>query len=78
MPTDNNAEEISRIFAENLIAAREKVSWSQEQLAEKSKVSQSFISYVEAEKKSISIANAQKLANALSISLCKLLHPPEK
>jgi transcriptional regulator with XRE-family HTH domain len=79
MPTDNNAvSQRRRIFAENLIAARVKADMSQAQLAEKSRISQSFISYVESGKKSISIENAATLAEALRVPLCKLLHSPEK
>lgn len=77
MPNDNNAAR-RRTFAENLIAARTKAGMSQQQLAEKSKISQSFLSYVERGQKRISTDKAEAIADALGISICALLHPPEK
>jgi transcriptional regulator with XRE-family HTH domain len=76
MPTENNARRST--FAENLIAARTKAGMSQAELAKRSKISQSFLSYVERGEKRISTDRAEKIADALGISICKLLHPPEK
>jgi len=53
--------------------AREKMSWTQEQLADKAQISKGFLSDVENNKRNVSADNALKIADALGFSLDYLM-----
>lgn len=58
----------------NLESFRKAKGWSQKKLADRSGVSQTYISELEADKKQPTVLIAQKLATALGISFSELLH----
>lgn len=60
---------------ENLAEIRKEKGWSQQELADKSGVSQTYISELEANKKQPTVPIAQKLALALGVSIGELLQP---
>ncbi|SEJ34009.1 Helix-turn-helix [Propionispira arboris] len=60
---------------ENLAEIRKAKGWSQQELADKSGVSQTYISELEANKKQPTVPIAQKLALALGVSIGELLQP---
>ena len=62
-------------FAANLRRYRSERGYSQEQLAELASLHRTYISAVEREKRNISIANVEKIANALKIDACLLFAP---
>ena len=57
----------------NLKNLRLKKGWSQEELSNRSGVSQSFISAIESENKDLTLGIAHKLAKAFEISLQELI-----
>lgn len=59
---------------ENLVAFRKAKGWSQQKLSEKSGVSQTYISELEADKKHPTVFIVQKLASALDVTLSELLN----
>lgn len=59
---------------ENLAVFRKAKSWTQKKLSDKSGVSQTYISELEADKKQPTIPIVQKLASALDVSLSELLN----
>lgn len=59
---------------ENLAAFRKAKGWSQQKLSEKSGVSQTYISELEAAKKHPTVLIVQKLASALEVTLSELLN----
>jgi len=59
--------DIVKIFAHNVRQYRLKRQMSQEELAEKSGMHRTYISAVERQKRSISLGNIQKIANALNV-----------
>lgn len=59
----------------NLAEIRKVKGWSQQELADKSGVSQTYISELEANKKQPTVPIAQKLALALGVSIGELLQP---
>jgi len=63
------------IALENLAEIRKAKGWSQQELADKSGVSQTYISELEANKKQPTVPIAQKLALALGVSIGELLQP---
>ena len=54
-------------------AARDKLNWTQEQLAQAAGISKGFLSDIENDKRNISSESALKIADALGISLDYLL-----
>ena len=54
-------------------AAREKLNWKQEQLAQAAGISKGFLSDIENDKRNISSKSALKIADALGISLDYLI-----
>lgn len=58
---------------ENLAEIRKAKGWSQQELADKSGVSQTYISELEANKKQPTVPIAQNLASALGVSIGELL-----
>lgn len=65
-----------RVFAKNFKEARIKAGISQEQLIQKTGLTQSFISNIESVKTNFSLDNASMLAEAVGEPLWKLLTPP--
>jgi len=65
-------EHIRDIFARNVKKYRLKLSLTQEVLAERSGLHRTYISAVETKKRSISLDNIQKIANALETDVHKL------
>lgn len=65
-------EQIKEIFAKNVRKYRLKLNLTQEALAERSGLHRTYISAVERKKRSISLDNIQKIANALEINVQKL------
>lgn len=64
--------DILKVFADNLKMYRRKIGLSQEDFAEKAGLHRTYISAVEREKRSISLDNIQKIADALSIDTYQL------
>jgi len=64
--------DIKEIFSKNLKKYRNQLGLSQEAFAEKSKLHRTYISAVESKRRSISLNNIQKIADALEIDTYKL------
>jgi len=61
-------------FGQRVRQEREKQGLSQEELANKAKVHRTYIGMIERAEKNITLANIEKLANALNIPINKLLY----
>jgi transcriptional regulator with XRE-family HTH domain len=59
-------------FGENVRQCREQRSWTQEQLAEKADLDQTFISGIERGSRNPTIITVNKLARALKITVSEL------
>ena len=59
--------DILKVFADNLKMYRWQLGLSQEEFAEKAGLHRTYISAIEREKRSISLDNIQKIADALEI-----------
>ncbi len=64
--------DIKEIFSKNLRKYRNQLGLSQEKFAEKAKLHRTYISAVESKRRSISLDNIQKIAEALEIEIYKL------
>lgn len=64
--------DIIKVFADNLKMYRRQLGLSQEDFAEKAGLHRTYISAIEREKRSISLDNIQKIADALEIDTYKL------
>jgi len=64
--------DIKEIFSKNLRKYRNQLALSQEAFAEKTKLHRTYISAVESKRRSISLDNIQKIADALEIDIYKL------
>lgn len=64
--------DIKEVFSKNLKKYRHNLGLSQEKFAEKAKLHQTYISAVETKRRSISLDNIQKIADALEIDTYKL------
>lgn len=64
--------DIIKLFGTNLKNYRLKLGISQEKLAEKSGLHRTYISDIECFRRSISLTNIQKVADALSVEVYKL------
>lgn len=64
--------DIVKVFARNVRKYRTEKGVSQETLAEKASLHRTYICAVEREKRSISLDNIQKIADALDIETYKL------
>ena len=60
--------DILRVFAENMKKYRQMKGFSQEEFAEKCELHRTYISAVERRKRSISLKNIQKIADALEVA----------
>ncbi|WP_174931920.1 helix-turn-helix domain-containing protein [Burkholderia lata] len=69
-PQPQSAREVLAI---NLRRMRAERNWTQEDLAHYSGLDRSFIAHVERQSRNISLDNMEKLANALSVPVSKLL-----
>ncbi|MDK2941657.1 MAG: hypothetical protein PWP56_1170 [Acetobacterium sp.] len=70
--------DILKIFAVNIKKYRKTMGLSQEAFSEKAGLHRTYISAVEREKRSISLDNVQKIADALEIETYKLFLEPSK
>ena len=64
--------DIVKVFGDNVKIYRKKLQLSQEKLAEKSHLHRTYISAIECYKRSISLENIQRIADALEIETYKL------
>lgn len=64
--------DILKVFADNLKMYRRRLGLSQEDFAERAGLHRTYISAIEREKRSISLDNIQKIADALEIKTYKL------
>ncbi len=64
--------DIKDVFSRNLKKYRTNLGLSQEKFAEKSKLHRTYISAIESKRRSISLDNIQKIADALEIETYKL------
>ncbi len=65
--------EIIRVFGSNVKAYRQRIGLSQEAFAEKCGMHRTYISAIECFRRSISLENIQKIADALEIEPYQLL-----
>lgn len=63
-----NPSPTRRVFAKNLRQEREKLGWSQEELAEASGLHRTYVGSVERGERNISIDNIERLAIALGVT----------
>lgn len=64
--------DIKDVFSKNMKKYRENLGLSQEKFAEKAKLHRIYISGVETKRRSISLTNIQKIADALEVDTYKL------
>ncbi|NCC16901.1 MAG: XRE family transcriptional regulator [Clostridia bacterium] len=64
--------DIIKVFANNVKKYRNEIGLSQEAFAEKAGLHRTYISAIECERRSISLENVQKIADALEIETYKL------
>jgi transcriptional regulator, XRE family protein len=64
--------DIIKVFGDNVKIYRKKLQLSQEKLAEKAHLHRTYISAIECYKRSISLENIQRIADALEIETYKL------
>jgi transcriptional regulator with XRE-family HTH domain len=64
--------DIIKVFADNLKMYRRQLGLSQEDFAEKAGLHRTYISAIERERRSISLDNIQKIADALEIDTYRL------
>lgn len=70
--------DIVRVFGSNVRKYRTKIGLSQESLAEKCGLHRTYISAVECYRRSISLENIQRIADALNIETYKLFLEEEE
>jgi len=63
------------LLAMNLVRLRREKGWSQEDLALEAGLHRTFVAHVERQVRNISIDNIERLANALQVSVHRLLLP---
>ena len=63
------------LLAMNLVRLRREKGWSQEDLALEAGLHRTFVAHVERQVRNISIDNIERLANALQVSIHRLLLP---
>ncbi|MFZ2153009.1 MAG: helix-turn-helix transcriptional regulator [Microgenomates group bacterium] len=64
-------------FGQSVRQEREKQGLSQEELANKAKVHRTYIGMIERAEKNITLANIEKIANALKMKISNLLKQDE-
>ena len=70
--------DIVKVFGNNLKKYRKKLGLSQEKFTEKCKLHRTYISSIECYKRSISLENIQRIADALEIETYKLFMESDK
>ncbi len=70
--------DIIRVFGTNVKHYRQQISLSQEAFAERCGMHRTYISAIECFRRSISLENIQRIADALSIEAYKLFLVPEE
>ena len=65
--------DIKKLVGSNIRKYREKKGWSQEQLALEADLHRAYIGHIERGEKGIGLVNLEKVANALSINIVKLI-----
>jgi transcriptional regulator with XRE-family HTH domain len=73
MPYRSSSPSLRHILAANVRALRESRGWSQEHLAEKSGLTQVYISQIETSKTAASVDTLEKLASGFGHSADRLL-----
>lgn len=63
------------MLAENLVAMRGALGWSQEDLALEAGLHRTFVAHVERQARNISLDNIERLATALGVETYVLLAP---
>ena len=61
-------------FGQNVQEKRKSLKLSQEQLAELAGVHRTYIGMIERAEKNITLCNIEKIAKALNVDVCSLLH----
>lgn len=61
-------------FGKNVQEKRKSLKLSQEQLAELAGVHRTYIGMIERAEKNITLCNIEKIAKALNVDVCSLLH----
>lgn len=64
--------DIVKVFADNMKKYRKEIGLSQEQFAEKCGMHRTYISAIECYRRSISLENIQRIADALRVETYKL------
>lgn len=64
---------VLRQFGDNVKKLRKAKGWSQEELAKKAGLHRTYIGSIERSERNVSLINVQKIANALSTTIRKLL-----
>lgn len=64
---------IRTVIAERIRLGRKQHGWSQEQLAEKAGLHRTYIGAVERRERNLGIDNAERIANALRVSVGNLM-----
>jgi transcriptional regulator with XRE-family HTH domain len=59
-------------FGERVRALRQKLDWSQEELAHRCQLDRSYIGGVERGERNVSLVNIYKIAKAMDVPACKL------
>lgn len=70
--------DIKEVFSKNVKKYRNKLGISQEKFAEKAGLHRTYISAVESKRRSISLDNIQKIADALEVDTYKLFMEDNK
>jgi len=70
--------DIIKVFADNVRLYRGKIGISQEELADRAQLHRTYISAVECYRRSISLDNIQKIADALQVDTYKLFIEQKK
>lgn len=70
-------KDLRHVFATNVRELRRAKNISQEALADLCGLHRTYISDIEREERNISLANIERIADALSVDAAKLLEKPE-
>jgi len=69
--------DIMKVFGDNVRKYRQQLAISQEEFAHLAGLHRTYISAIECHKRSISLENIEKVANALGVKAYKLFIEPE-
>ena len=73
----NRPVDVNRVFAENISRLRQERGLSQEALADKAGLHRTYIGAVERGERNITLRNANRIAEALGVSLSSCLREKE-